>query len=181
MTSFSVLKLQLHVLHLSLSREAYVHCFMYTNVLSAIANRKSFSADDDTETLPNNINNHASSSTEQIGSKEICEVDELYEYRMLVFLCLANLWVKQNSGYIELQFLIYFRMNHGCVAGRAEAKNRKKEKTGRNPPGPINRSLSPIDRTINASNYLGGPIDRMHCSIDRTGAKEFRESLLFPI
>ena len=47
--------------------------------VSVIANRYDFSADDDTETLRNNINDHASSSTEQIGSKEKCEIHELYE------------------------------------------------------------------------------------------------------
>ena len=46
--------------------------------------------------------------------------------RLLVFL-LANSWVGQNSGSIELYFLFYSRMGSGCVAESAEAKNRRKK------------------------------------------------------
>ena len=48
---------------------------------------------------------------------------------LLVFL-LANSWVGQNSGSIELYFLFYFRIDCGWIVGSAEAKNRRKSREG---------------------------------------------------
>ncbi|RWR96724.1 putative inactive leucine-rich repeat receptor-like protein kinase [Cinnamomum micranthum f. kanehirae] len=44
-----------------------------------IGNRYGFSADDEVQMQPNNINNHASTSAEQNESHEICEIHEMYE------------------------------------------------------------------------------------------------------
>ncbi|RWR96725.1 putative inactive leucine-rich repeat receptor-like protein kinase [Cinnamomum micranthum f. kanehirae] len=44
-----------------------------------IGNRYGFSADDEVQLQPNNINNHASTSAEQNESHEICEIQEMYE------------------------------------------------------------------------------------------------------
>ena len=55
--------------------------------------------------------------------------------RLFVFL-LANSWVGQNSGFIELYFLFYFRMDYGWIIGSVEAKNRRKR------PGEIHQARS---------------------------------------
>ncbi|XXG89448.1 hypothetical protein AAC387_Pa12g1436 [Persea americana] len=44
-----------------------------------IGNRYGFSADDEIQMQPNNINNYASTSAEQNESHEICEIHEMYE------------------------------------------------------------------------------------------------------
>ena len=83
--------------------------------------------------------------------------------RLLGFL-LANSWVRQNSGSIELYFLFYFRMDCGWIVGSAEAKNRRKEKIGQNSSGSINRSLWLIDQTVNAL-QLNGVVRSIGCSV----------------
>ena len=85
---------------------------------------------------------------------------------------LANSWVGQNSGSIELYFLFYFRMACGCVAESAEAKNRRKKKTGRNPPGPIGS-----DRECTLVNWA---VRSIGCAVRLIGQSVQKwESLLF--
>ena len=80
------------------------------------------------------------------------------------YFLLANSLVGQNSGSIELYFLIYFRMDCSCLAGRAEVeKRRKKRKERANPRGPIDRCLCPVNRRSDTPQC---PIDRSHCPID---------------
>ena len=65
---------------------------------------------------------------------------------------LANSWVRLNFGSIALYFLIYFRMDSDCLAGKVEAKKRRKKgKIGRNHQELIDRRLCPIDQMAEVS------------------------------
>ena len=61
---------------------------------------------------------------------------------------LGNSWVGQNSRSFELYFLIYLEWTMVSVAGRAQPK--KREYRAKHP-GPIDRSLCPIDQRAKAS------------------------------
>ena len=50
---------------------------------------------------------------------------ELPKGEIVGIFMLANSWVGQNSRSIELFFLFSFRMDYGCVTGRAEPKKRE--------------------------------------------------------
>ena len=86
--------------------------------------------------------------------------------RLLVFL-LANSWVGQNSGSIELYFLFSFRMDGGCSADRAEPT--KIEDRGNQPrPDRSDSKWAPVKWVVRS----------IGCLIDWTGGT-LRESNQF--
>ena len=96
--------------------------------------------------------------------------------RLLVFL-LANSWVGQNSGSIELYFIFYFRMDCGWVTGSAEANNRRKKEDRAKYPRP-DRSEPLSDRSDSKCAPIKWAIRSIGCTVRSIGqAAQVRDSL----